>query len=139
IIMASALLAEFLKIRARAVGLSVVIVLLAWMSIEAVRIFPNHITYMNQLARNAPHWWYLSDSNVEWGDDIHGLAQFLQARGENSVLDATLGGVGILRLYNIANVNALDARAGAPDRPRYPAIGASFLNGSTVPAGPPGS
>ena len=139
IIMASALLAEFLKIRARAVGLSVVIALLAWMSIEAVRIFPNHITYMNQLARNAPHWWYLSDSNVEWGDDIHGLAQFLQARGESSVLDATLGGFGILRLYNIANVNALDARAGAPDRPRYLAIGASFLNGSTVPAGPPGS
>src|SRR4029079_19600597 len=108
IIMASALLAEFLKIRARAVGLSVVIVLLAWMSIEAVRIFPNHITYMNQLARNAPHWWYLSDSNVEWGDDIHGLAQFLQARGENRVIDGTLGGFGILRFYQIQSVSAFN-------------------------------
>ena len=139
IIMGSALLGELLKMRRRAIGTLFVVLLLGWMGIEAVRVFPNHISYMNQLARSAPHWWYLSDSNVEWGDDLHALAQFLQARGENSVLDATLGGFGILRLYNIANVNALDAKAGSADQPRYLAIGASFLNGSTIPAGPPGS
>ena len=139
IILGAALLSQLLQLKARKVGLSLVVVLVAWMGIEALRAFPDHITYMNQFARRAPHWWYLSDSNVEWGDDIHDLARFLQAQGEHSVLDGTLGGFGILPLYHIENVDALTAQPGAPDQPRYLAVGASFLNGSTIPAGPPGS
>src|SRR6185503_11673826 len=88
----------------------------------------------------APHWWYLSDSNVEWGDDIHDLARFLQARGESRVLDGTLGGFGILRFYHIESVNPFDLhRGGHSNLPRYIAVGASHLNGSVIPFGEPGS
>lgn len=116
-----------------------VAIVLAWMWFEAVRIYPDHMAYMNQIASGAPHWWYLSDSNVEWGDDLHGLALYLQQRGESRVADATLGGFGILRFYGIERVDALVEQQDGTDRPRYLAIGASYLNGSTVPWGGPGS
>jgi hypothetical protein len=116
-----------------------VVLLLAWTGIEAVRAFPNHISYMNQLASGAPHWWYLSDSNVEWGDDVRGLALYLQQHGERRVADATLGGFGILRFYGIERVDPLAQQSNNVDGPKYLAIGASFLNGSAVPEGPPGS
>ena len=132
------LLESVLKTR-RVMALVCVGALLAWIGVEAARAYPNHMTYMNQIAGGAPHWWYLSDSNVEWGDDVHGLARYLQQHGENRVADATLGGFGLLRFYGIERVDALVKPANDTDGPRYLAIGASYLNGSTVPEGPPGS
>ena len=90
------------------------------------------MTYMNQLAGRAPHWWYLSDSNVEWGDDLRALAIYLQERGETRVRDATLGGFFTLHYYGIDRVDAL-ATSAHSEPTRYTAIGASYLNGSTVP------
>ena len=117
----------------------VVVLLFAWVAVEAVRAYPNHMSYMNQIASRAPHWWYLSDSNVEWGDDLRGLALYLQQRGESRVADATLGGFGVLRFYGIERVDALNKPEEGKEPPRYLAIGASYLNGSAVPWGPPGS
>lgn len=118
-------------------GAVITLALIAWTLVEAVRAYPNHMSYMNQLAGRAPHWWYLSDSNVEWGDDARGLAEFLRARGETSVGQAFLGGYFILPYYGIQPADGFATDGGA--HPRYIAIGASFLNGSTVPGGPPGS
>ncbi|HEX3085278.1 MAG TPA: glycosyltransferase family 39 protein, partial [Pyrinomonadaceae bacterium] len=71
--------------RVRRAGMVIAVALIAWIAVEAIRAHPNQMSYMNQLASRAPHWWYLSDSNVEWGDDARGLAEFLHARGETSV------------------------------------------------------
>lgn len=133
------LLDRLLELRTRWLGLAVVVLVLGWTGVEAIRTYPNYMPYMNQLARGKPHWWYLSDSNVEWGDDLHDLARYLQAKGESRVLDATLGGFGILPFYGIQRVDALVPSAGKNDPPRYIAVGASYLNGSTIPGGPPGS
>ena len=65
--------------------LLVAIALMAWIGFEAVRAFPNQVSYMNQLAVARPHWWYLSDSNVEWGDEARAVGQYLRERGERSV------------------------------------------------------
>jgi hypothetical protein len=138
-IAAAVVLDRLLTLRQRVVGSAAVVLLIGWMSVEAFRAFPNHMVYMNQFARNAPHWWYLSDSNVEWGDDIHDLARFLKARGEKRVVDGTLGGFGILRFYNIESVNPFDLNKENPATPRYIAVGASHLNGSVIPFGAPGS
>jgi hypothetical protein len=81
----------------------------------------------------------LSESNVEWGDDLHELAQYLQERGERRVLDGTLGGFGILPFYGIECGDALDKQRDKSQDPTYIAIGASYLNGSTIPEGPRGS
>jgi hypothetical protein len=103
--------------------------LLGWTCVEAARAYPNHMSYMNQLAYARPHWWYLSDSNVEWGDDTRALAEYLRSRGETKVRAMFLGGFLTLHHYG---VDYLDALAAPPGAARYTAVGASFLNGSTV-------
>jgi hypothetical protein len=118
----------------RQLAVSLVCVALCWAALEAARAFPDHMSYMNQLASGAPHWWYLSDSNVEWGDDVGDLALYLRARGETRVGAAVLNWQ-TLDLYGIEQA-ALFVRPGEEAEPtRYVAIGASLLNGSTVPSG----
>lgn len=138
IILGARLLDELLRVR-YVLATAAVVLVCGWTAVEAWRAYPDHMSYMNQLASRAPHWWYLSDSNVEWGDDLSRLAVYLKERGETSVADATLGGFGILRFYGIERVDALDEQLDHADGPRYLAIGASYLNGSTVPWGGPGS
>ena len=139
LMIAGAALLEYLLRLRRTVATVVVGVLLALTVVEAIRAFPNHMSYMNQFASRAPHWWYLSDSNVEWGDDVRGLALYLQQHGETRVADATLGGFGVLRFYGIERTDGLVKQTNDAEQPKYLAIGASYLNGSTVPEGPPGS
>ena len=116
------------RLAAAAIG----VLVLASVSFEAWRIYPNYMPYLNQFASSRPHWWYLSDSNVEWGDDAKELAAYLRARGETRVRAMLLGGFATLDFYG---VNYQDALAPTTDPPaRYTALGASFLNGSTVPA-----
>src|ERR1041385_2151846 len=104
--------------------------LAGWCAFIAVRTYPDYIPYMNGFASRHPHYWYLSDSNVEWGDDVRGLAEYLHERGETNVRAALLGGFLTLQFYGVGYVDAL-SDAPLPET-RYVAIGASFLNGSTV-------
>jgi len=129
-----ALLASSLKSRKLASWGTVVAVLLGiWIGVEAVRAFPNHISYMNQLAVGKPHWWYLSDSNVEWGDEAPALAAYLRARGETRVRSAFLGDFMVLNKYGVQPLMMANPKGEEPEKTRYAAVGASFLNGSTVP------
>jgi hypothetical protein len=118
----------------RRTGITIAVVLLGGCAVEAARVYPDYMSYMNAFAAPRPQWWYLSDSNVEWGDDVKGLADYLHARGEKSVRAALLGGFVTLQFYDIGYVDAL-ADDPLPDT-RYVALGASFLNGSTAPENP---
>ena len=109
------------------------IILLGWTGVEAVRAFPNHMSYMNQLASARPHWWYLSDSNVEWGEDAPQVAQYLRARGESRVRSAFLADFILLHHYGVQPLELANADGAEPEPTRYTAIGAGFLNGSIVP------
>ncbi|MFL6285437.1 MAG: ArnT family glycosyltransferase [Pyrinomonadaceae bacterium] len=134
---AGAMLDDLLA-RARRAGRSRLAVSLAafvlcWAAVEGARAFPDHMTYMNQLASGAPHWWYLSDSNVEWGDDVRDLALYLRARGETRVGSAVLNAQ-MLELYGIEEAEVFVPPGETPEETRYVAVGASLLNGSTVPA-----
>src|SRR5258708_1402252 len=138
-IMSGALLDRLIRIRSRKMlGAAAVAIVLGWCVVEVITTYPNYIPYMNELAYSRPHWWYLSDSNVEWGDSMPELASYLQARGETRVRAAMLGAWPLGR-YGIDFVDALEPPSGQQPQPKYTAIGASFLNGSTVPNGPPGS
>jgi hypothetical protein len=133
-ILGGALLASLLKSpKAARAGMLVAIVSLAWIGTEAVRAFPNHTSYLNQFAAGKPHWWYLSDSNVEWGDDIPALAAYLRARGETRVRSAFLGDFLVLHHYGVEPLKITNEKGEEPEQTHYAAIGASFLNGSTVP------
>jgi hypothetical protein len=131
-ILGGALLDRLISQRKRTVGLAIVVVLVGWTVVEAARTFPDYTPYMNQIASSHPHWWYLSDSNVEWGDDVGALARYLHAKGETKVGAALSGGWSTLPRYGIEFISL------APPDPlkrktRYVAIGASYLNGSVIP------
>jgi hypothetical protein len=135
IILSATLLDTLLRYRGplllRSAALTAVITALSWMGLEPALAYPNYMPYMNQLAFGRPHWWFLSDSNVEWGDDSKDLAAWLHARGETRVRGLLLGCFATLDFYQINYVDALGSAGNPP--PRYMALGASFLNGSTVP------
>ncbi|HEX5708319.1 MAG TPA: glycosyltransferase family 39 protein, partial [Pyrinomonadaceae bacterium] len=117
--------------RGRAPCALVALACVGWMALEAWLAFPHYMPYVNQLARARPGWTYLSDSNVEWGDDVGALAAYLHERGETRVTAAVLS-ERMLSYHGIEVVSPYDG-AGAGGRPRYTAVGASHLNGSTVP------
>lgn len=119
--------------RLRRASMFAAIAVLAWIGVEAARAFPNHTSYMNQLASARPHWWYLSDSNVEWGDDTRGVGIYLRERGETRVRSQFLGDFIVLHHYGLQPLELATAEGEEPEHTRYVAIGASFLNGSTVP------
>jgi len=102
------------------------------MVFEAVRTFPDYVPYMNQLAWAHPHWYYLGDSNVEWGDDVGELAAYLKARGETKVRAALSAGWSTLGRYGVEYLDMVSLPPGAKPETRYVAIGASFLNGSLI-------
>jgi 4-amino-4-deoxy-L-arabinose transferase-like glycosyltransferase len=135
LILAGAMLDDLLRGRGRgrALGAALVVVSFGWVGVEAARAYPDHMTYMNQLASGAPRWWYLSDSNVEWGDDVRDLALYLRGRGETRVGGAMLGWP-LLELYGVEQTAVFVPPGEAVEETRYVAIGASLLNGSTVPS-----
>jgi 4-amino-4-deoxy-L-arabinose transferase-like glycosyltransferase len=110
----------------------VVLLLVGAMAFEAFRVYPHYIPYMNQLTWGRPGWHYLSDSNVEWGDDAPELAEYLLARGEREVRAAFLGGESTLARYGVKYYNLFRPLGEELPETRYTAIGASLLNGSTV-------
>ncbi len=125
-------LERLLRVRqARHLAIALVFAVLSWMAVEVLRAYPNYIPYMNQLASAHPHWWYLSDSNVEWGDDLNALADYLHARGETEVRGALAGGWSTLGDYGITYHEIFLKPGKDIPETRYVAIGASFLNGST--------
>ena len=133
-VLGGALLAGALRSRqVRRMGMIAAVVLMAWIGVEAVRAYPNHMSYMNQLAAAHPPWWYLSDSNVEWGDGAKELGMYLTQRGETRVRSAFLGDFIVLHHYGVQPLAMATADGSIPEHTRYVAIGASFLNGSTVP------
>jgi dolichyl-phosphate-mannose-protein mannosyltransferase len=132
-ILGGGLLARLFTSKRTIIRFVLVTIVFGWMLFEVTRTLPDYLTYMNQFASSHPHWWYLSDSNVEWGEDNKQLADYLRARGETQVSAAVLGGTLALPQYGIEYVDLLGPNVSCDNPPtRYVAIGASFLNGSTI-------
>jgi 4-amino-4-deoxy-L-arabinose transferase-like glycosyltransferase len=102
------------------------------MGLEAARAYPNYVSYFNQLRGGQSRWRLLSDSNVEWGDDVKEAAAYLRARGETRVSGAASAGWLTFRFFGVDYVDILPPRP-KEIRTKYVVLGASFLNGSTVP------
>jgi hypothetical protein len=133
-ILGGALLDRIMRSRqSRVLAFVAALTVLGWAGVEAWRTYADYTPYMNQMARQHPRWYYLSDSNVEWGDDVSDLAHYLQARGETSVRAALAGGWATLGYYDVQYVDLLPSPGKQFPPSRYVAIGAGFLNGSTVP------
>jgi 4-amino-4-deoxy-L-arabinose transferase-like glycosyltransferase len=120
------------KLGRRRLAASLAAFAFCWVAVESARAFPDHMSYVNQLVSGRERWWYLSDSNVEWGDDVRDLALYLRERGETRVGGALLGWQ-LLGLYGVEQAAVFVPPGATPEEVRYVAVGASLLNGSTVP------
>ena len=110
-----------------------VAMLMGAMGLEAVRAYPDYVSYVNQLRGGRPGWKLLSDSNVEWGDDIKAVAAYLHARGETRVSGAASAGWMTFHFLGVDYVDICPPHHHDPVQTNYVAMGAGFLNGSTVP------
>lgn len=110
-----------------------VALLIAAIGLETVRAYPDYVSYLNQLRGDQPSWRLLSDSNVEWGDDVKAVAAYLHAHGETRLSGAVSAGWLTFRFFGVEYFDICPPRQKDPIRTNYVAIGASFLNGSCVP------
>jgi 4-amino-4-deoxy-L-arabinose transferase-like glycosyltransferase len=116
------------------VGRVLVLVLLGWMLIDGVRTYPDYLSFTNGLTLGKPAWAMLSDSNVEWGQNIGDLASYLKQRGEKKLVGSLSGGWASPPLYDIELLDFAPPELQSAST-NYVAIGAGFLNGATVPPG----
>jgi Dolichyl-phosphate-mannose-protein mannosyltransferase len=132
-ILAALLLDRLLRVRkGRYLAGIFIAALFASMGLEAARAYPDYVSYFNQLRGDQPRWQLLSDSNVEWGDNVKEVAAYLRARGETQVSGAAAAGWLTFRFFGVEYVDILPPRP-KEIRTNYVVLGASFLNGSTVP------
>ena len=55
-ILSAALLDRVVRTK-RHIGIALAVVLFGWMAFETARVYPHHMSYVNQLAWQRPHWW----------------------------------------------------------------------------------
>ncbi len=114
----------------KAVNLNIVALLLVLglNAADALRVAPDYLTYFNVLVRPQKSWYYLTDSNLDWGQGLIALRDYeLKHPGES------------LRLAYFGSVNP--ALYGVRAEPLAPeervtgkiVIGASALSGQVLP------
>ena len=60
--------------------------LVAWLAVEAVRIYPDYLTYFNEAAGGAHGGSrVLADSNLDWGQDLPGLREYMNHQNLDSI------------------------------------------------------
>ena len=60
--------------------------LLAWYAVGTLRVHPHYLAYFNEAAGGPRHGYrWLVDSNLDWGQDLRGLADYLREHREPSV------------------------------------------------------
>ncbi len=107
-----------------------------WLVIGAARAFPHFLAYFNEIAgrdEDRVHW--LADSNLDWGQDLPGLRDFMRARGIARINLCYFGNADP-RYYGIDFVGlpgswgVWDERSPSqPELPGYLAISATNLAG----------
>jgi hypothetical protein len=108
------------------------LILIGLMFVDAARIHPDYLAFTSPLGGDKESWQLLSDSNIEWGEDVGDLARYLKAKGESEVTASLSGGATVLELYGI-RATAFAPRDLQHSSTRYVALGAGYLNGSTLP------
>ena len=90
-----------------------------WALAAALWIHPHHIAYFNELVGGpAQGYRYLGDSNLDWGQDLIGLADYSQTHDGD--INISYGGVGEPQYYGI-NLPPLTGANGSGDPNFYPA------------------
>jgi 4-amino-4-deoxy-L-arabinose transferase-like glycosyltransferase len=61
-------------------------ILMGWYVFESISVFPHYLTYFNQVAGGPSGGYrYVVDSNLDWGQDLKRLSQYLNKQGVERV------------------------------------------------------
>ncbi|MCI0416419.1 glycosyltransferase family 39 protein [bacterium] len=67
-------------------GKILVILLVLWSVVTAVRIYPHHLAYFNELCGGSSKGYkYLVDSNLDWGQDLVLLKSYMERNGVKGI------------------------------------------------------
>jgi 4-amino-4-deoxy-L-arabinose transferase-like glycosyltransferase len=61
------------------------IALAIWYVAEAALILPHNMSYFNELVGSQNGWLYLNDPDVDWGQEVKGLARYIQENGISGI------------------------------------------------------
>jgi hypothetical protein len=108
----------------------------AWLAVSVIAQHPQHLSYFNELAGGHGERW-LSDSNLDWGQDLPALARELAARGNPVVVLAYFGsgdpaayGVRYAPVGVVANVDRAGNAVLTPGAPLWLAVSETNLVGT---------
>jgi len=105
----------------------VLFLVLGWYLIEFVTIFPDHLSYFNQIAggyERGPEW--LDDSNVDWGQGLIQLREYLKSRKLSDYLLVYFGS-GDPQYYGIPNRNVTGEVSLSPPHGRTVILSGHYL------------
>ncbi len=102
--------------------------------VASVRHHPHHLAYFNELAGGPENgWMLLSDSNIDWGQDLYGLRDWIEA---NRVSDLHVAWFGTSQPMD-AGLEFMDIesplRNRQPPRPGIYAVSVCLLQGRPTP------
>lgn len=109
---------------------SVIGVLLAFLIIETVAVYPYYLSYFNELAggpKNGYH--YVTDSNTDWGQDLKRLKNFLEEHPEIQKIRVDYFGEADINYY-LGNKYEMWWDSKRPIEADWYAISTEFLQGS---------
>jgi hypothetical protein len=108
-----------------------------WYVISSISIHPHYLAYFNEYVGGPANGYkYLLDSNLDWGQDLKGLKEYMEARGIEKVKLAYMGTID-LEYYGLSSEPISDQDLAALKEGKFTrdvfAISASFLQGLYLP------
>jgi hypothetical protein len=96
--------ARFFKLALeRRLLLGLAFLLVIWYLVSSIRIHPHYLAYFNEYVGGPANGYkYLVDSNLDWGQDLKGLKEFMETRGIEKVKLAYLGTID-LEYYGLSS------------------------------------
>ncbi len=129
-------LAQAIKLKGRLL-FSVTAILALWYFVSSVHIYPHYLAYFNEYVGGPSNGYkYLVDSNLDWGQDLKGLKEYMERRDIEEVKLAYFG-TAAPEYYGISYEPISDQDLAALKEGRFTrgvfAISATFLQGLYLP------
>jgi hypothetical protein len=113
----------------RCSGALLIALLVAWSALEAARIFPHHLSYLNPACGGPERGPYvLDESNIDWGQDLPALAAWQRENPSPEPLQLFYFGTAEPSAYGVRSV-AFDVSRVEDPPPGTVAISAHYLAG----------
>jgi len=110
---------------ARWVAIPLVAALLAWQAASVLRVHPYHLAYFNEAAGGPQNGYrHLVDSNLDWGQDLGGLARWMRVQQSAPVH---------LYYFGTADPEYYGLARRSPPEPGWYAVSATHLMGVYLP------